>query len=315
MKKILLVISAVLTISAQSQTLNPDVNFDGTWITNSNYPAPEPLGWISTNVLTNSFASSSNPVSVTQSTNNCFGGSSMRIETKKFTLGALAGFLPDTCGFAMTGTVVISFSGARLVDGYPFTSKPTYLTYCYQAQPQPGDTCGLGVLFWKWNGATRTIVGGGLNQYSTSNASMTNATLNIIYTSTVTPDSMAIYAGSSYKFPTTGTTIRKGAKEGSRFFVDNIFYPGVGVNSINANEIKLSVFPVPATNQLKVVTDNYDAKSILITDLSGKIIESLIFENGKLNIPVSNYQNGVYLYSVLGNSGQTLKTGKFTVNR
>ncbi len=315
MKKTLLLICTILTIGANSQTFNPDVNFDGTWITNSNYPAPEPLGWISTNVLTNSFASSSNPVSVTQSTNNCFGGSSMRIETKKFTLGALTGFLPDTCGFAMTGTVVISFSGARLVDGYPFTSRPTYLTYCYQAEPQPGDTCGLGVLFWKWNGSTRTIIGGGLNQYSTSNSSMTNATLNIVYTSTITPDSMAIYAGSSYKFPTTGTSIRKGAKEGSIFYVDNIFYPGVGVGEQNIFDIKLSVFPVPATNVLKVVADNNDAKNMVITDLSGKTIEKVMFENNTLNIPVTNYQNGVYLYTVIGSQGQTLKTGKFTVNR
>ncbi len=311
MKKILLcfiALSAFLRVEAQL----PSLNFDGTWTGNSLYPAPDPDGWISTNVLTNALASSSNPTSVTQSTLNCSGGSSMRVETKVFTLGLLSGFLPDTCGFAFTGTVVVAFSGGQLIDGFPFPSRPDYLTYCYQAQPAAGDTCGIGVLLWKWTGTSRNYIGGGLDLYPNTVSSITNATMSIVYTQTITPDSMCIYVGSSYKFPSTGTTIRKGAKVGSVFYVDNIHFPGVGLKE-NQHLINLSVFPNPSANVLKVVSDNFDANEMIVKDITGKEVDRAYFIAGSLNLGVSSYPNGVYLYTIKSVRGEILKSGKFTV--
>jgi hypothetical protein len=303
MKNLLFLISAILTLGLCAQ--NPDKNFDGTWVTNSNYPAPDPAGWLSTNVLTNSFASSTNPVSVTQSTVNCNGGFSMRVETKIFTLGLLTGFLPDTCGFAFTGTVAVSIAGARLIDGFPYNQRPTNITYCYQTTPAIGDTSGVGVLLWKWNGTSRTYIGGGKNAYTNTVSAITNATLNIAYSSTITPDSMCIYVGSSYKFPTSGTSIRKGAKAGSVIWVDNFNYPAstVGVAE-NTNTVELKAYPNPANTTLYVATESTIAKTIEIIDLTGKVIERIAFNDGRLKLDVSKYNIGLYFYNVIGTSNQ-----------
>jgi len=310
MKKIILLFIAILTVGVKAQT-NPSQDFEN-WFTHPNYPAQEPVGWISTNVLTNSFASASNPTSITQSTVNCNGPSSMRLETKKFTLGLLTGFLPDTCGFAFTGAVVISLQ-PRLVDGFGFTQRPTQISYCYHALPQVNDTCGVSVLLWKWTGSARNYIGGAKNLYPTATNGMTNATLNIAYSSTVTPDSMCIYVGSSYKFATNGTVVRKGAKIGSILYVDNFSYPNVGVNENLFSEISLLVYPNPASNMLYVATESALAKSIQISDLTGKVMERINFTDSKLKIDVAKYNSGLYLYSVMDANKQSLKTGKFTV--
>lgn len=312
MKKLILLITTLLTFGSNAQT-NPSQNFDETWPVSSLYPAPDPTGWLSTNVLTNSFASASNPTSTTQNTLNCSGGFSMRLETKKYTLGLLNGFLPDTCGLAFTGTVAISVSGGRLVDGIGYTQRPTQITYCYHALPQPNDTCGISVLLWKWSGTARNYIGGAKNLYHTATTGMTNATLNIAYSSTVTPDSMCIYVASSYKYPTYGTVIRKGAKLGSVLYVDNLNYPSVGVKENETQQINLLAYPNPASTVLYVSTESADAKSLEIIDLTGKVVERLSFNDGKLKIDVSKYNTGLYLYTVVGANKQNLKTGKFTV--
>ncbi len=316
MKKLLLIACAAITIGANAQT-NPDPNFDSPWVTNTNYPAKEPLGWITTNVLTNSFASASNPTSVTQSTVNCSGGFSMRVQTYTYNLGFLTGFLPDTCGFAFTGTVAISISGGRLADGFPYNQRPTNITYCYQTTPAAGDTSGVSVLLWKWNTSsqTRTYLGGGKNTYATTVSSMTNATLNIAYSSTVTPDSMGIYVASSFKFPTSGTAIRKGAKVGSVIWVDNFVYPQTttGINQHSISQIELMAYPNPANTTLYISTESTDAKNIEIIDLTGKLLESVPFNDGKLKLDVTKYNTGLYFYRVNSATNQVLKTGKFTV--
>lgn len=312
MKQFLLAFGAFLTFSLAAQT--PDPNFDQAWVTSPvGYPAKEAVGWISTNVLTHGLASSSNPTSVTQSTVNCNGPSSLRCETEKFTLGFLAGFLPDTCGFAFTGAVTISTSGGRLVDGFPYDQRPTQITYCYQTTPVAGDTSGVSVALWKWNGSSRTYIAGAKHTYTSTVAAITNATLTLAYTSTLTPDSMCIYVGSSYKF--SGTVIRNKAKKGSLIWVDNFVYPAstVGVKQQPVALVEAIAYPNPANSTFFVSTESSDAKHLEIIDLTGKIIEKTELVNGKAKIDVSKYYTGIYLYSITDKNGQRLKTNKFTV--
>jgi hypothetical protein len=312
MKQFLLVFGAILTFSLNAQT--PDPNFDQPWVTSpTGYPAKEAVGWMSTNVLTHPLASPSNPTSCVQSATNCNGGNSMSIETKSFSLGALTGLLPNVCGFAFTGTVAISVTGGRLVDGFAYNQRPTQITYCYQTTLVGGDTSGVSVALWKWNGTSRTYIGGAKNTYTANAASMTNQTLAIAYSSTVTPDSMCIYVGSSYKF--SGTTIRPGAVVGSKIWVDNFVYPAstVGVKETSVTEINAIAYPNPANTTFYVNTESTDAKNLEIIDLTGKVLERFSFNDGKVKADVSKYHTGIYLYSVTGTNGQRLKTGKFTI--
>jgi hypothetical protein len=311
MKKILLVFGAILTLNLAAQT--PDPNFDQPWVTSPvGYPAKEAVGWISTNLLTHGLASSSNPTSVTQSTViNCSGPASMRIETEKFTTGALGGYVPDTCGFAFTGIVAL-FPQVRLVDGFAYNQRPTTISYCYKTTVMPGDTSGISVVLWKWTGSTRNYIGGAKNLYLADQTTMTNGVLNVVYSSTVTPDSMCIYAGSSYKF--SGTVIRNRAKKGSILWIDNIVYPAstVGVKE-QANEIEVNAYPNPANSTFVVATESAEAKGLEIIDLTGKVIERAAFTDGKVKVDVSKYYTGIYLYSVIDKNNQRIKTNKFTV--
>ncbi len=311
MKQILLVFGAILTFNLAAQT--PDPNFDQPWVTSSlGYPAKEPVGWISTNLLTHGLASATNPTSVVQtSTINCSGSSAMRIVTEKFNTGALGALIPDTCGFAFTGAVVI-FPSARLVDGFAYNQRPASIGYCYQTTLIPGDTSGVSVALWKWNGTTRTYIGGAKNIYIADQATMTNGVLNIVYTSTVTPDSMCIYVGSSYKF--SGTTIRNRAKKGSIIQVDNFQYPAstLGVKEVE-NDFNVIAYPNPANSTFVVACENSDARNLEIIDLTGKVIERAAFNDGKVKVDVSKYYTGIYLYSVVDKNNQRVKTNKFTV--
>ncbi len=312
MKQLLLVFGAILTFNLNAQ--NPDPNFDLPWITSSiGYPAKEATGWVSTNVLTHALISATNPTTVTQSATNCAGTSSMRVETQNFNLGPLPpGFVDDTCGFAFTGGLVL-FPSARLVDGFAYNQRPVQITYCYQTAPIAGDTSGVAVSLWKWNGTTRTYIGAAKKTYTSTVTAMTPATLTIAYSSTLTPDSMCIYVASSYKF--SGTTIRYGAKKGSTIHVDNFIYPAstVGVKETSVNEMNVVAYPNPANTLFYVNTESSDAKNLEIIDLTGKVLERLPFNDGKVKADVSKYYMGIYLYSVTDSNNQRLKTGKFTI--
>ncbi|MCB0410506.1 MAG: T9SS type A sorting domain-containing protein, partial [Flavobacteriales bacterium] len=207
------------------------------------------------------------------------------------------------------------FSGGQLVDGFAYNQRPTEITYCYQAEPAANDTAGISVLLWQWTGSSRNYIGGAKNLYPTVNNTMANGTLTIAYSNTLTPDSMAIYVASSYKFPGNGTSIRKGAQLGSKMYVDNIQFPAstVGLNESAKNELSLNVYPIPSNSNVYFEAGNNEATRIEIIDLTGKQINIIGFNNNKAKLDVSDYHSGIYFYSVKNTNGKTLKTGKFSV--
>ncbi|MEO6302440.1 MAG: T9SS type A sorting domain-containing protein [Bacteroidia bacterium] len=81
-----------------------------------------------------------------------------------------------------------------------------------------------------------------------------------------------------------------------------------------ANTSNFSVFPNPSNTTVNFVTENTDAKNVVIYDVTGKLVEKQNLTDGKLKLDVSNYTTGLYMYSVLGNNNQTLKSGKITVS-
>jgi hypothetical protein len=310
MKKLILLAASVISLQTFGQL--PSLSFEGAWNNTTLGSAMDPTGWASSNILTSFLISASNPTTTTQSTLACNGTASMRLETKKMqSVGALSGSIPDTCGFAFSGAVV----GTSIKDGFAYTSRPTQLTYCYNAAPAAGDTAGVGIRLWKWQGA-RIPVGSGVIRYTTNSpAGMTNQTITIAYTSTLTPDSAVILVGSSYKFPSAGLVLRKGAKIGSVITVDNfnLVVPSVGLNENSVGELALSVYPNPASNALHFATADDNATKLVVYDITGKNVLTQTFENGKINLNVSEYNNGLYLYKVYTKSGEVAKAGKFTV--
>jgi hypothetical protein len=88
----------------------------------------------------------------------------------------------------------------------------------------------------------------------------------------------------------------------------------VSIDKNKTSDVELSVFPNPSNGQVNFITDNKSVKEVRIFDLSGKLLETKVLTEGSLKLDVSAYNKGVYLYSLLNQNGETLKTGKLTVN-
>lgn len=307
MKKIITIVFITSILNAQTT----DFTFEGTWPASPFGAAPDPSGWVSTNVLTSPFISSSNATTTTQHSLACQGNMSMRIETKTFvTTGMLATYIPTVAGFGFAGQIT-TFPSVALRDGFPYTSKPTSVSYCYIAQPQAQDTAGVRILLWRYSGSGRNYIGFAEKTYTSSNTSLTNETLTITYTSTLTPDSMGIYVASSFKFPSSGFTIRDGAKAGSLLIIDNIIFNTTGLNDYSS-QIKFNVFPNPSSCFLFIQSDNSQKKHAALFDLTGKLVYKSAFED-KLNILTEKFKEGLYILHITDDNGKILTSKKINI--
>lgn len=87
-----------------------------------------------------------------------------------------------------------------------------------------------------------------------------------------------------------------------------------GIAANNHTSVSMSVYPNPSNTNVNFATENTDAKTVLVYDVTGKLVEKQNLNEGKLKLDVSDYTNGLYIYSVIGSNNQALKTGKITVS-
>jgi hypothetical protein len=52
---------------------------------------------------------------------------------------------------------------------------------------------------------------------------------------------------------------------------------------------------------------------IIITDITGRTLSTLPVYNKQIQVNVSAYSSGIYLYNILDKSGNVLNRGKFSV--
>ena len=82
------------------------------------------------------------------------------------------------------------------------------------------------------------------------------------------------------------------------------------VKEINAEDI--NVFPNPVKDILQV-SGITETSVFLISDITGKILSSNYLNQNKSAINISEYNNGVFIYSVIDTKGNILSKGKFIV--
>ncbi|MDP3558181.1 MAG: T9SS type A sorting domain-containing protein [Bacteroidota bacterium] len=87
-----------------------------------------------------------------------------------------------------------------------------------------------------------------------------------------------------------------------------------GVSESVNNTLSLAVFPNPSSTIVNFITESNEAKQVLIYDITGKLVEKQNLVDGRLKLDVSSYTTGLYMYTVVGNANQTLKSGKITVS-
>lgn len=313
---LLFLVSGTVT---RAQIGSVDLNFDGAWPAGSFGAAATPSMWVTTNLLTSPLVSASNPTTVTQASVNCDAPYSMKVETVAFPVNSalISAYVPDTSGFAFTGSINFGTT-VQIKDGFAYTQRPNKFLFCAEAVPAAGDTAGIRLILWKWTGTARNIIGFAEERYTATTPlnSLTSRTLNVAYTSTLSPDSACVYVGSSFKFPNTGIFIRRGAKPGSRITIDRIELGiNIGLNEHSLQLIDLSVAPNPSNGREMEFKTNSDlAAYYVIKDLTGKELLKGNFGDGKAVLNAKLLKDGMYLYSVHGQNQQVLKTGKLIIN-
>jgi len=87
----------------------------------------------------------------------------------------------------------------------------------------------------------------------------------------------------------------------------------VSVLENNNQEFQYSVYPNPAKESVQFFSDNSIAAQIIISDITGKEIDSFPFLNGQCKVNVNTYNRGIYLYTIKNNTGKNLRTGKLII--
>jgi hypothetical protein len=255
MKKTTLIIAlglfAMQTIMAQT-----NLNFE-TWSGN------EPAGWVSSNSLT---TPSGGAVTVSQvTTNPGQGNSSVKMVT---------GSCPDCPSFSvfgpfgpatpfpnpMGGSIQL---GSMMAPGIPYSQRPISVDFKYKSNPQGNDACGFQVELTRWNaalGETETV-GEGYFEANTTVSNWTNVNIPISYSSTLTPDTMNIFATSSigsipdlsvFGLPSPSSLGLPTPVAGSEFYLDAIVFnlpscAGFTIAASGTNETSLGAMDGTAT--------------------------------------------------------------------
>lgn len=129
---------------------------------------------------------------------------------------------------------------------------------------------------------------------------------NFDYYSTTTKDALFSITTATVVAPLTGTSTQT---------VVSRKKPAVttALTSNNSKVVDLQVYPNPSTANVNFVTESIEAKSVMVYDVTGNLIASQDFSEGKLKLDVSNFSTGLYMYSIIGAENKSLKSGKISV--
>lgn len=319
-------VAAILASKALlAQTQIPNPGFEN-WGNTSPGVSGEPTSWYSN-------TSGSNIAKLASITcfkdNSVFhsGAASVRIQTISYAGSAVNGSLTTgvvdapslTKSAGYIGTVNYSTPGDDRRT--PFTGRPDSIVGWYQyssggsgeqgklrAILHTGDYYDPETPTTNHPDPTPNKIADALFLGSTSNVtSWTRFSVAFTYTSSATPAYIMINMTPSANQNTTVT--------GSQIWfddIDMIYNTSAGINELNKNQ-SLKVFYSDKTVYVDFLNRNEDQSTILIFDLTGKLISSQKIDNNKLNaINVSNLNTGLYLYQIIGAAYQ--KAGKFIVD-
>lgn len=89
-------------------------------------------------------------------------------------------------------------------------------------------------------------------------------------------------------------------------------FPAVGINKSSlVNDVAL--YPNPASTEITLTTELIENNSIAILDVTGKLVKEISFTTNKINISVSELDNGIYFYNIYDANGNVLHSNKFVV--
>ncbi|UPT67373.1 MAG: T9SS type A sorting domain-containing protein [Sphingobacteriales bacterium JAD_PAG50586_3] len=210
--------------------------------------------------------------------------------------------------------------------GTAYTQRPTGLQFWYKYTPVNGDSAGFLVQLTKWDNIQQEqiLVGQGAISMKDVVTTYTLGDVPIVYEEAIEPDSLFIILFSSFDalhlLGSNLTTIS--GQPGSTLIVDDIAILGVDTpNAIKDNAaaaFDFTVYPNPASTTLNFKCNNYTfaqgALTFDVIDLTGRVVQSVSFNNTQTTTDVSTLAAGMYIYRLTDKTG-ILKTGKFNVAR
>lgn len=185
----------------------------------------------------------------------------------------------------------IDTSTYKPVSGFPFVSRPSYLSYNMQYMVSlPSDTAYVSVLLTKWNTGVskRDTIAFGLSRFNAmAHQWFTNNTY-LNYKSGDNPDSALIVISSS----------SVAALKDSYMYIDNLSFNGtvIGVRKNSSEGEVISVYPNPATNILHISASKEQAipMELSIYNSVGQLIQTIISETNESLIDLSPFRAGIY---------------------
>ncbi|HXC05183.1 MAG TPA: T9SS type A sorting domain-containing protein [Bacteroidia bacterium] len=264
--------------------------------------APAPWGTLDQGLANAGLTGSSY---VTKSTSPHTGSFAATIQTQGLPITGTV-----TSGALIYGTISVDLStGKATFRGLPYTSMPTSTTYYIKGTLNAADTCGIFIMLSKWNTVTgkRDTLGRGIDTVTSLTSSYALRTVPVKYTLVGTPDSIEyLIASSAKKVPAVGTVIT--VDDVNLNFATGIVEPLFGTT-------EMSAYPNPAQSIITLAGLNERAKYVSVYDLTGRTLFTRELTGRSLNLDISSYQNGMYIYSVLDEHKQVLKSARFIVSK
>ncbi|MDI1356256.1 MAG: T9SS type A sorting domain-containing protein [bacterium] len=88
-----------------------------------------------------------------------------------------------------------------------------------------------------------------------------------------------------------------------------------GILENSAVKNTFSVYPNPSTTFVTILAHGADAAQALIYDVTGKMVDRASFTDGKAKLDVSEYNKGLYFFTVIASDNSKLGGGKITVSQ
>jgi hypothetical protein len=294
-----LLLIPVACMNTSAQTAVPEGGFDN-WSLSSSTLYEEPTGgwWTTLNSLVQLGAAAT----VTKTTDSYSGTYAAKLETKQWGSFMITGLLASG-KFISTSPFV--------VQGKPFTDKPSRFKGYYKYSQVLDDSAGIYCMLTRYNTSTgkRDTIADAKTAVLTSVTSYTLFDLPFkYYIAGAEPDSIDIVFCSS-----SGDSNRVG----STLYIDDISLDYTnGIQECLMPELKVNVYPNPASDQLHVIFESDEVKNIscMIFSLDGKQCYSFVPGQKENSIDVRNFASGRYFLNTYINR-ILVSTNKINISR
>ncbi len=281
MKNSILFVALLFVFGHVSAQEIPNSGFEE-WESISNYE--EPIAWNTANQYSSALGSS---MVFADNEDPYEGNFSILLESKNLIIATVPAYA--SLGIIDINLFTLDYT---IEGGVPFNTRPAHFHGYFKYQPQGNDSCLiLAALFKNSNGQRDTIGGAYFSTHETINE-WTAFSVDLLYFSDETPDSLNIFLiSSASENPAAGT----------KLYIDNLTFEGSA--AIDENE-SINLYAYYQANASDVIIRNKSQKlqkgiASLYT-INGQLLRQQELTGEESRIHCNNLKNGIYILKVTG---------------